>query len=187
MTISRDSGSPLLTYGLAAAAPISYTIGLVAWTVKSAVHFKAEECDHAVYDQTHAIVPLCASTGYWIALSALVAVLIMSIVTVAAVYLRDDILDSGLRLSEDDRVCGIGTKFCSWGIILLIFVSLALTIGALLSPRWVLDEGSTDHYGSLFTWDVIEGYNNLGYQCLAGPSCESSASSVICKTLGDLH
>ena len=50
MAISRDSGSPTLTYGLAAIAPATYTFGIIAWTVKSSVNFKEELCDHAVYD-----------------------------------------------------------------------------------------------------------------------------------------
>lgn len=96
-------------------------------------------------------------------------------------------LDNGFRTEQDDVFLGLGIKIWTWGIVLIILISLALTVGSMLSQRWILDEGSQDHTGSLFSWDVIEGYNNLGYQCLAGPSCASASSSVICKTLGDLH
>jgi len=58
MTISRDSGSPTLTYGLAAIAPFTYTFGIIAWTTKSSVNFNEELCDHAVYDQTGTSIPL---------------------------------------------------------------------------------------------------------------------------------
>ena len=180
MAISRDSGSPTLTYGLAAIAPATYAFGVIAWTVKSSVNFKESLCDHAVYDQTQTMVPLCASTGYWIALAVLVVILVTNLLAFAAVYLRDEILDNGFRASNDDKFLGLATRVWTWGIVLLIFISIALTIGAMLSQRWILDEGAQDHYGSLFTWDAVEGYTDLGYQCLAGPSCASSSSSVIC-------
>jgi hypothetical protein len=79
-------------------------------------------------------------------------------------------------------------RYWIWLSIFLLFINVALTIGAMLSPRWVMDSDlQSEHYGSLFVWDLVEGYTNYGHICLAGPSCASSDNSVICSTFRDLH